>query len=452
VIKRLKMTRTRILFTATALLLAGLVSSVFALELTEWKYRAEVTIEDGIGEYCKLILTPDIYDAVRPDFGDIRLVDSHGEQVPYVLVKPKDTTEERKYEPTVINRSTNADRAAMVTLDFRKKVVKNSIEVITRGNNFRRAVKVEGSNDNTEFFALVEHAYVFAVTYDRRFEEVDLPRNDYRYLRITVRPMATEENSPVIDEVRAFKIEKSFAERHPLQMALIEHSEDEKSNSSIHVYDVVYRRLPVSEIEFDIADESFYRYVTIEGRDAPTREVKVRSEDNRKRTKTVEVNWERIMSSTIYRYTDADGEKRERLALRIPSGRRVHRYLRIAIKNYDDRPVVVNSASAKMIAHKIVFANVDNAAPTLYVGSESAKAPQYDLERRLSNPLQVKAMAATLSAIDDNPLFGQVEEKTVAWTEKHKVLLLIIMIAMALVLGGFILKSFKSIQSEQAEN
>jgi hypothetical protein len=446
------MTRSRILVPAIALLLAGIVSSVFALELAEWKYQAEITIKAGSDEYCKFILTPDVYNAARPDLWDIRLVDAHGEQVPYVLVKPKDTTEERKYELAVINRSINADRAAMVTLDFGKKVVKNSIEVMTRGNNFRRAVKVEGSNDNIEFFTLVEHAYVFAVTYDRRFEQVDLQKNDYRYLRITVRPMATEENSPVINEVSAFKIEKSFAERHPVQMALIEHSEDEKSNSSIYVYDVVYRRLPVSEIEFDVADDSFYRYVTIEGRDAQTREVKVYSEDNRQRTKTVEVKWERIISSTIYRYTEANGQKRERLVLRIPSGRGVHRYLKITIRNYDDRPVVVKSASAKMIAHKIVFANVDNAAPTLYVGSESAKAPQYDLERRLSNPLQVKAMAATLSAIADNPLFGQVEEKPVAWTEKHKVLLLIIMVAMALVLGGFILKSFKSIQSEQVEN
>jgi len=446
------MTRSRILFTATALLLAGLVSSVFALELAEWKYRAEVAIKDGTGEYCKLMLTPDIYDAARPDFGDIRLVDAHGEQVPYVLVKPKDTTEERKYEPALINRSTNADRAAMVTLDFGKKVVKNSIEVMTRGNNFRRAVKVEGSNDNTEFVTLVEHAYVFAVTFDRRFEQVDLPKNDYRYLRITVAPMVTEEQSPVIDEVRAFKIEKSLAERHPVEMALIEHSEDEKSSSSIYVYDLVYRRLPVSEIEFDVTDDSFCRYVTVEGRDAQTREVKVYSEDNRQRTRKVEVEWERIISSTIYRYTEANGQKRERLALSVPSGRRANRYLKITIRNYDDRPVIVESASAKMIAHKIVFANMDNVAPTLYVGSESARTPRYDLGQRLSNPLQVKARVAKLSGITDNPLFGQSEEKPVAWTEKHKVLLLVIMVVMALVLGWFILKSFKSIQSKQVEN
>ena len=446
------MIKIRILMTATALLLAGIVNSVFAIELTEWKYKAEVTIEEGIGEYCKLILTPDVYNGARPDLEDIRLVSTSGEQVPYVLCKPKDTTESQKYEPDVINRSTNADIAAMVTLDFGKKTVKNSIEVITEGNNFRRPVKVEGSNDNIEFYTLVEQAYLFAVTYDRRFEQIDLPKNDYRYLRITVRPMTTEEKSPVIDEVRVFKTEKSLAERYPVEMALKEQIEDEKSNSSIYVYDLVYRRLPVNEIELEVADDSFYRYVTIEGRDAETREVKVHSEDNRHRTRNVEVKWERIISNTIYRYIDANEQKHERLALSIPSGSRVHRYLKITIKNYDDRPVILKSASAKMIAHKIVFSNIGDVVPTLYIGSDVARAPRYDLEYRLSNPLQVKARTAKLSGIIDNPLFGQVKEKPVAWTEKHKVLLLIIMVVMALVLGGFILKSFKSIQSEQVES
>ena len=446
------MIRIRILLTATALLLGGIVNSVFAIELTEWKYKADITIEDGTGEYCKLILTPDVYNDARPDLGDIRLVNTSGEQVPYVLVRPKDTTERQKYVPDAINRSTNSDRAAMVTLDFGKKTVKNSIEVITEGNNFRRAIKVEGSNDNIEFFTLVEQAYIFAVTYNRRFEQIDLPKNDYRYLRITVWSMAMEEKSPVIDAVKAFKTEKSLAERHPVEMTLKEQIEDEKNNSSIYVYDLVYRRLPVSEIELEVADDSFYRYVTIEGRDSETREVKVYSEDNRQRTRNIEVKWERIISNTIFRYTDAKGQKQEKLALDIPEGTKVHRYLKTTIRNYDDRPVVVKSASANMIADKMVFTNIDDVAPTLYVGSEDTRTPQYDLAYRLSNPLQVKARAAKLSGIIDNPLFGQVKEKPVAWTEKHKILLLIIMVVTALVLGGFILKSFKSIQSEQVKN
>ena len=446
------MKKSGILATAIVVLVVGMISSVFALDLGNWKYQAGVTVEDGTSEYCSLILTPDIYDAARLDLGDIRLVDAGGEQLPYVLAKPRDITDRKRYSPALINRSTSADGAAMITLDFAKQVVKNSIEVETGGNNFRRAVKVEGSSDNVTFFTLVEQAYVFAISYDRRFEQVDLPANDYRYLRISVAPMAEGEKSPVIKEVRAFKTERELAERQPVQMLHVEHSEDEKSKSSIYVYDLAYRHLPISEIEVSVADDSFYRYVTVEGRDAATRKVKLDSEDNRQRFREVEVEWKRIVSDTIYRYTTPDRKKWEKLILRLPSERRVYRYLKIAIRNYDDKPLTVKSASAKMIAHNIVFAAQDDAAPTLYVGSESAPKPRYDLQQTLSKPLQVEARVAKLSNIIDNPLFGQVEAKPVAWTERHKVLLWIIMGVVVVVLGGFILKSFKSIQTKEVQS
>ena len=426
-------------------------SNVFALDLTKWKYQAPVTIEEGSGQYCRLTLTPDIYDAARLDLADIRLLDAN-DQIPYVLAKPQDITDRLRYSPALINRSTNEGGAAMVTLDFGRQIVKNQIEVETGGNNFRRLVKVEGSNDNVEFFTVVDTAYVFAVDYRTRFEKIDLPRNDYRYLRITVEPMATEEKSPVINAVRAFKHESKPAQRQPVKMVQIEHSEDEKNKSSIYVYDLAYRHLPVSEIELDVADNAFYRYVTIQGRDEATRKVKIDSEDNRQRFREVEVPWQGIVSGTIYRYPEASGKKREKLVLNVPSGRRIYRYLKIVVSNYDDQPLVINSTSAKMIADNIVFPMQDDIAPTLYVGSPSAGRPRYDLAQRLNNPLQVKARTAKLGALIDNPLFGQVEAKPLAWTEKHKVLLWIIMGAVVVVLAGFIFKSFKSIQTKEAQS
>jgi hypothetical protein len=444
------MTKSKIL--VIVVLLAGMVSNVFALDLAKWKYQAQVTVEEGTGQYCRLTLTPDIYDAARIDLADIRLLDANDRQVPYVLAKPGDITDRFKYSPTLINRSTNTEGAAMVTLDFDKQIVKNQIEVETGGNNFRRPVKVEGSNDNVQFFTVVNTAFVFAVDYRTRFEKIDLPRNDYRYLRITVEPMETEEKSPVIKAVRAFKHESKLAKRQPVKIVQVEHSENEKNKSSIYVYDLSYRHLPVSEIDLDVADNVFYRYVTIQGRDEATRKVKIDSEDNRQRFREVEVAWERIISGTIYRYPEASGKNRQKLVLRVPSGRRIYRYLKIVISNYDDKPLAINSTSAKMIADNIVFPAQDDIAPTLYIGSQTAGKPRYDLAQRLNNPLQVKARAANLGTVNNNPLFGQVEAKPLAWTEKHKVLLWIIMGALVVVLAGFILKSFKSIQTKEAQS
>ena len=148
----------------------------------------------------------------------------------------------------------------------------------------------------------------------------------------------------------------------------------------------------------------------------------------------------------------ADGKKREKLALHIPSDRRLYRYMRITIKNYDDKPITVNSASVEMIAHEMVFVVQDDiTAPMLYVGSESASMPRYDLTYRLKKPLQVKARAARLSGLAANPLFGQAPERKIAWTERHRVLLWVVMAVVVLALAGFIFKSFKSIKNEQSQ-
>jgi hypothetical protein len=216
--------------------------------------------------------------------------------------------------------------------------------------------------------------------------------------------------------------------------------------------------LPISEIELDVASDSFYRFITVEGRDQAKRKVKLESEDNRERFTEVEVPWERITSDTTYKYTEPGGQRREKLVLHLPSSRSTYRYLRLEISNYDDEPVVVNSASAKMIADQIIFpapvrdiAYESAAKFTVYLGSASEGLPQYDLRYRLNNPLELKTRVANLSSITNNSLFSEAAEKPAPWTERHRVLLLIAMAAVALVLGGFILKSFKSIRSEQPQ-
>jgi hypothetical protein len=336
----------------------------------------------------------------------------------------------------------------LATLDFGGQTVKNSIEVETAGDNFRRAVKVEGSNDNVQFFIIVDRAYIFAVS-DKtrhRFSTIDLPSNDYRYIRITVSPMTAEETKPAINEVRAFKIEKKPAQKQVVEMIQTEHTEDVNYHTSNYVYDLKFRRLPVVEIELNTDDASFYRCVTIQGRDTATQKVKIDSEDNRQRFSEVEVPWNTITTDAIYRYTDAGGKKYERLALPI-SWREAYKYIRVVVSNYDDQPIAIRSASAKMMPHKIIFPVPTDKSAKLYVGNESASHPQYDLARRLTNPMQVKTTQAALAGLTDNPAAGKIRQN-LPWTEQHKILLLVVLVVVVLVLGVFMLSSVRSIQRQ----
>jgi hypothetical protein len=445
-IKNMRICAVIVLFAA-----AGTVFS--AVDLTKWKYCCRINFEDKPSGYCRMDITPEIYCVAKSDLSDIRIIGSDGQQAPYLIVRPMDTAGRRQYSPVIINRSTDAQKNSLATLDFGKKTVKNLIDVRTAGGSFRRAVKVEGSNDNVKFFTLVEQAFIFAVDYKEkfRFGDIDLPLNDYRYLRITVEPMAGEEKSPVIEDIRAFEDERKSAARMSANMLCINHFEDEADNLSLYEYDLGFGNLPINEIKLSVADESFYRHISIEGRNALKRKIKIESEDNRERFREVNVPWSGLAGGTIYRYIRDNGKKYEKTTLSL-SGSPAYRYLRITIRNYDDKPLTLTAASAEMIAHKIVFDTTDSVGELLlYAGCGSASRPQYDIAHKLSNPLEVAAVSAGLGNVMENPLFKRVEQKPAPWIEQHKTLLLIILGVVVLVLGVFILKSFQSIKAADAE-
>ncbi len=439
------MTR-QIILTLIAVLIV--YTNTFAADLSKWQYLAPIEAGQGPEQYCSIKLTPQIYNAARRDLGDIRLINAAGEHVPYVVVLPGDKIGSQQYSPAIINRVVDANGAALVTLDFESRAIKNMVHVQTNGTSFRRSVKVECSSDNVRFFTLVESAYIFSFgNVSNRYDRIDLPDNDYRYLRITVRPMPAENDKPVIENVTAFKVAKEPAERDIISMLLIQHTEEDKTKHSVYEYDFGYHRLPISEINLDISDESFYRYVTIYGRESAVKKVPLDSEDNRRRFRQVDVPWEIISSQAIYRYISPNGDKKEDTTVRFSPAERAYRYVKLTIENYDDTPLTLRSASAKMVAHKIIF-DSGNIPTSLYVGSDAA-APAYDIQKLLTRPLEATARPAKLGELVDNPLFNQGPQKQVPWTEEHKNILLAVMVLVVAALGVFIFKSLKSIKQQQ---
>lgn len=429
-------------------------SNLFAIDLAKWKYHSGISLDAGPAEHYKLDITPQVYDVAKSDLSDIRIIDANGAQVPYIIARPHDITSSREFSPNIINRSTNSQNDSLVTLDFGSQMMKNSIKIITDGSNFRRAVKIEGSNDNINFLTVVNQAFVFAVQDKKwsRFSDVDLPANDYRYLRITVSPMHDEQNSPRIEDVRVFISENKPAPRTTVAVANINHIENEKENVSVYEYDLGFKNLPLSEIQLSIDDKSFYRQITVEGRNVLKRRIKIASEDNRERFEDVNESWNNVTGGTIYRYVSADGREHQNAKLSISSGDGTYRYLRLTIRNYDDKSLKLLSAWTEMIPHRIIFTVEDNVKPlSLYIGFESASRPQYDIVHKLSNPLEVSALPAIAEMITENPLFGKSDPKPVPWTEKHKTPLLIVLITAVLLVGLYMLKSFKSIKPNPSE-
>ncbi|MDD5458278.1 MAG: DUF3999 family protein [Phycisphaerae bacterium] len=421
---------------------------LFGMDMSKWKSRCDINFDKAAGKYYRFSVTPEIYDAGQIGLSDIRLIGADGGQIPYLIARSKDITTKEAYSLKVINRVVDSVGNSLVTLDFGQQNKKNEVEVITSGNNFRRAVKIEGSNDNVTFYTIVARGYVFAIdsTAARRFGKVEMPVNDYRYLRVTVEPMVDEKDA-AIAEVRTYNIKKESAQRKSVEMALLSQREDEKNRVSVYEYDIKYRNLPVKEIELQVQDDSFYRYVTVDGRDAATRKIKIDGEDNRERYREIEESWMPMASGAIYRYITERGNC-ENLKLPVSDGQKVYRYLRITIKNYDDRPIEINDAIAKIIPHRVLFEPGQSDTAVLYLGANGISSPQYDLRYKVKNVVDIVAGDASLGQLTDNPTFSE-HQNILPWSERHRILLFGILGIIVVALGGVIIKSLKSIGAEK---
>lgn len=424
-----------------------LVSTSYARgqDWSQWRFRAPLELTGGPKEYGEITLTPPVYGCCRGNLSDIRLVGADGAQIPYLRYRDQDKISREQFEPAILHRSSTPEGAANITVDFGANVIKNMIAVDTDGYIFRRAVKVEGSHDNERFYLITSHAYIFAVAYRdgvQQFNHVTLPRNDFRYLRITVMPESTATRPVEIEAVTISYTERTPAPQAPVELLQIEHQEDTQNQSSIFVYDLQFDNIPLSTLQFDVADEAFYRYVTVEGRDRATRQVEIIGEDTRARYREEEVPWRHLASEAIFFYTTENNEKLESrqvdLSLQVNT-----RYLKLTVKNYDDKPLTVRSVRGRMRPDVLVFPRAGAGPFYLYMGNENISAPKYDLALRVPHPENIECDTATIGPIEANPLWGE-QEPVIPWTEKNKTLVLALLGLLVLILGLIIGKSMKS--------
>jgi len=97
----------------------------------------------------------------RADQSDLRLYDSAGREVPYMLRVRRDVATSNAFPAREFNRG--ADGAAtQVSLDMGERPQQhNQVDIETAGNNFRRLVDVQGSPDGAQWTTLAAGSIIF---------------------------------------------------------------------------------------------------------------------------------------------------------------------------------------------------------------------------------------------------------------------------------------------------
>ncbi len=346
----------------------------------DWKYRGEA--QAPAARFVALPLSPQNLDLCdKSDLSDLRITDMRGLEVPHAVVYETESRSEKERTGIVLNREFSDPSTSRLTVDFGAGLTKNSISVETSGNNFRRRLKVDGSDDLLAWATLLPEGWLLAAgdTPERRFESVNIGANTYRYIRVSVEKMPEENEAPRILRVVCRHVVVRSSAEFAVQGKLTDYTT--AAGISTAVIDMGTRNLAVQRLRLLLArnpERIFEKHCVVSGRNSSQHPERVRFETQEYgRERTVETPWEPVGSGTVYQ--NQQGNR----SLDLPMQARF-RYTRVRIDDGDSPPLELSGATGYAVATYLVFEPADQSRFILYAGKADAQAPRYESARMLA--------------------------------------------------------------------
>ena len=221
--------------------------SVFAQQITG-KLKAT-------GKQYQRITIPQEYSSIiGHDWGKIRVKDSKGADVPFILFTPP--LDEKQFIPTPFVSSQNDTSQTFVIQNATKKRI-NSFLLKVANTNAQKEYSIEGSNDQNNWFVLVNMGYLdnLQSSHDTYvITPVNFPLNDYAYIRIRIQ---NKTSAPInlldIGQIEVNDIDQQYEKLKNVTFKITENKKEKKTLLSIQkqgkaTFDIMQFHIKNSEL------------------------------------------------------------------------------------------------------------------------------------------------------------------------------------------------------------
>lgn len=442
--------RIAMVWVAVALLAGSLVWADF--DPTRWRFRREIDVTSAAGDapFAWVTLDDEALEASRADLADLRIVDRNHQEVSCVVSPRRGSVRETIWTSRILNRSSLPGGAARADLEFDGKQTRNLLRVETAGESFRRRVMVQGSDDGVAWATLVEDSWIYRVpatvgAAGARLEEVTLPENDYRRLRVTVFPMPDEKRPVTLVATTARRSIAIPPETIPLRVSFSVATDPNTKTTSIDI-DFGYRNARPLEVSFEFEEKAFSRAYRVYGRPEERSIIeRGRTETGDRIEQEVETSWRPFGSGVFLRTSHGDAGGNPIDDARIALQGEAARFLRVTLEDQDNRPLRLRGVTAKALVHRLVFPLRPGGAYVLYYGNPTATRPSYDLPDLLPDLDRKPPVAARLGPVTTNP--SHEARRETPFSERSPWTLWAVVAAAVAVLALVVVRNARAIQS-----
>lgn len=305
--------------------------------------------------YHKIQLSCDIISFAKDNYGDIRLMNSKGEEIPYIFREEKpaiSTTGFKEYKITENEYRVSQKLSRVVFVNPGKKVL-SELVLIIRNSEIEKEITLKGSDNNKEWFiiwkGLPEKAGIYNET--SGVFTINFPKSDYAYFEIST-------NDKKKDPVQITKVgyyDSSVVQGLYTEVPIKSISQKDSSNKKSYITVKFERPYEFSKIELTVSGPDFYQRNAYIGNF---------SQSNNKAFFDTYQGFD--LSSAKAAVWETDKLKLDELVL--------------VIENFDNKPLKINAIKFFQL-NKYLIAKL-NKGETYFVkaGDESLNHPEYDLK------------------------------------------------------------------------
>lgn len=355
---------------------------------TEW-YKIEIPIE--------------IVEKTNTDFSDIRtfgVSDSDTLETPFLIKKIIQTSENERVNFKIIN-SSKKDNAYFFTLEKEGNTEEsiNLIKLDFENTNFDWRVKLEGSQDQNEWFEVLNEYRIVSIQNgftDYKFTRLVFPSSKYKYYRIKLSDKfesqsesSFKNNEPKLNSASVF-LQKT-TEGNFEDIKIISQNVEVNKEKKQTIIDIeLAHSFPVDFLSLEVKNDFDY-YRTIQFKYLL---------DSTKTEKGVIYNFVTLHTSML-----SSIEKQNEISSFFINSNEKSKKYQIIIENQDNQPLDIGKVEVKSYVNQL-FARV---SPTdksinyfLMYGNEDLQKPNYDIVR-FENTIPTEVTLLELDAEQEIP-------------------------------------------------
>jgi len=390
-------------------------------KMQEYNYKQELK---GVSEqWHNIVLPNNVFGKVTQNLADIRifgiLTNNDTIEFPYLLRLKKEKVFNKEVAFKMLNSSYN-QKGYYFTFEVSATEPINQIKLKFKQQNFDWRLKLEGSQNQKEWFTVAEDYRILSIrneTINFQFTNLALPNLKYRYFRMLID--SKEKPDLEVASIAKYEITEGTYKNYAIKKRT---SKINKQNKQTEIDIELKLPAAVSNIKIDVANTfDFYRPITIKY-----------VADSLKTDKGWKYNYRTLTSGTLNSIGKNEFKFKSTTLQK----------LKIIVYNADNQSLSFDSIKIKGYVHELVARFTEPAATYfLTYGNSKAKTPNYDIDRFAHKiPTQLKTIKLGEEIT--------IEKEAVAVTAplfKNKNWLWLIMAVIIVLLGWFSVKMMRTV-------